>query len=213
MSHFHCFTWTILIFRFETRISERALPACKIISVSLKRELGLGTKMGATFNKAYCGVVGGAKRHEYAVLGPSVNLSARLMTMNNNPGILVDDEIRRISKRINFIARSPIVAKGYPNPVPVFEPLSAKDRIWAKIDPRFTGRKKEIEKLQSLVMGMTDDVCQPKLFLVFGESGCGTSSFLVHALAATKELLAENRKTVKIIRNVSNDQDSLIPFR
>ena len=34
---------------------------------------------GITSGKAYCGLVGSPLRHEYAVMGPSTNLSARLM--------------------------------------------------------------------------------------------------------------------------------------
>lgn len=34
---------------------------------------------GITSGKAYCGEVGSPLRHEYAVMGPSTNLSARLM--------------------------------------------------------------------------------------------------------------------------------------
>lgn len=35
--------------------------------------------IGITSGKAYCGEVGSPLRHEYAVMGPSTNLSARLM--------------------------------------------------------------------------------------------------------------------------------------
>jgi hypothetical protein len=36
-------------------------------------------RAGITSGKAYCGLVGSPLRHEYAVMGPSTNLSARLM--------------------------------------------------------------------------------------------------------------------------------------
>ena len=195
------------------RVPERALPACRIIHAALKIELGIYSQIGATLGKAYCGVVGGVKRHEFAVLGPSVNLSARLMTLKNNPSILVDDEVRSKAPRENFTAFLPIVAKGYSKTVSVYQPLTAKERRWGKIDPRFLGRKKEVALLQEVASNMTEGTCLPKMILVSGESGCGTSSFLVHSLAATRKLLSISRKKVKIIRNISNDNDSLIPFR
>ena len=40
-----------------------------------KLEATIGIATGTTF----CGIVGGYARHEYAVVGPTVNLAARLM--------------------------------------------------------------------------------------------------------------------------------------
>jgi class 3 adenylate cyclase len=42
---------------------------------SLKSELKVDSRIGATFGKVYCGVVGGVRRHEFAVMGPAVNLA------------------------------------------------------------------------------------------------------------------------------------------
>ena len=43
------------------------------------RHINRYTAVGITSGKAYCGLVGSPLRHEYAVMGPSTNLSARLM--------------------------------------------------------------------------------------------------------------------------------------
>jgi class 3 adenylate cyclase len=53
-------------------VAERALPATMAIHSALENELNVFNRIGATFGNAYCGVVGGVKRHEYAVMGPSV---------------------------------------------------------------------------------------------------------------------------------------------
>ncbi|CAN0426081.1 unnamed protein product, partial [Ectocarpus sp. 8 AP-2014] len=39
----------------------------------------LGASIGITTGQVYCGFVGASKRCEYAMMGCSVNLSARLM--------------------------------------------------------------------------------------------------------------------------------------
>ena len=44
--------------------------------------------IGITSGKAYCGLVGSPLRHEYAVMGPSTNLSARLMG-KAKPGMFI----------------------------------------------------------------------------------------------------------------------------
>ena len=83
------------------RASERVLPACRAIHYTLQNDLGVDNYVGATLGKAYCGVVGGVKRHEFAVLGPSVNLSARLLSMPNHPGILIDEVVDFMVKVFN----------------------------------------------------------------------------------------------------------------
>jgi class 3 adenylate cyclase len=62
---------------FPNMVGERALPATIAIHNALQFELGVEANIGATFGDVYCGAVGGEKRHEYAVMGPSVNLAAR----------------------------------------------------------------------------------------------------------------------------------------
>ena len=97
-------------------ISQRALPLTRSIYDALQ-ELGIKSKIGATFGRAYCGVVGGISRHEFAVMGPSVNLAARL-TGKSNPGIiLVDKSIRLLTNSQIFFKPHPAVnAKGYDEP-------------------------------------------------------------------------------------------------
>lgn len=55
-----------------------ALEAAKAIIEGMEG-LDLTASIGITTGKAYCGFVGSSFRHEYAVMGPSTNLSARLM--------------------------------------------------------------------------------------------------------------------------------------
>lgn len=96
-------------------------------------ELNFDSRIGATFGKAYCGVVGGVRRHEYAVLGPSVNLAARLMCSDQNKGVLVDDVIRHQAKpRFVFKSLPAIKAKGYSDPVNIFEPMTSIDKWWCQ---------------------------------------------------------------------------------
>ena len=88
--------------RFSFRVEKLAMPFATNVQQILKSKLGVDSKMGATYGKAYCGgkknnlrrrafvfrmdfplklhyfkmttaVVGGIERHEYAVLGPSVS--------------------------------------------------------------------------------------------------------------------------------------------
>lgn len=95
-------------------MSNNGLPAIFAIHRSLKSELGVENRIGATFGKAYCGVVGGVRRHEFAVMGACVNLAARLMASKVNKGILVDEAVSgQADARYTFNSLPPVQAKGY----------------------------------------------------------------------------------------------------
>jgi len=189
------------------------LPTCRIIHAALQNELGVDSQIGATLGKVYCGVVGGVKRHEFAVLGPSVNLSARLMSQKNHPGVMVDNEVRLKATGVNFISFPPVQAKGYSDPVPVFKPLTAKEARWGKVNPKFVGREKEMKAVCKLALGMTKEKCPSKILFLSGESGSGKSAFVVHAIAKARTVLMKNRRSAVITRNISSEGDSLVPFR
>jgi Adenylate and Guanylate cyclase catalytic domain len=170
-------------------------------------------KIGATFGEAYCGVVGGVKRHEYAVLGPSVNLAARLMASQTNPGILVDNTVRMMANRCyGFNALPPVIAKGYSEPVPIFEPLSPLERVWGRILPNFVGRKAEI----MLIMGMARDMvlrdsCS-KMVLVESKSGMGKTTMVAHCIEHIRKLMGANKRGLIVTKNVGKESDALVPF-
>jgi hypothetical protein len=196
------------------RASERVLPACRAIHYVLQNDLGVDNYVGATLGKVYCGVVGGIKRHEFAVLGPSVNLAARLLSMPNHPGILINNDVRREAMNWgNFLSFPPMKAKGYSDLVPVYQPLTANEARWGKVNPRFVGRRLEIKKVCKLAQEMSVDQSPAKMFLVWGDSGSGKSNFLVQTVAIVRKVLVTSKKRVIVTRNVSNDGDALIPFR
>jgi Cdc6-like AAA superfamily ATPase len=195
-------------------VAERALPATISIHNALQMELGLQCKIGATIGEAYCGVVGGVKRHEYAVLGPSVNLAARLMASKMNPGILVDNRVRMMANRsYGFNALTPVVAKGYKDPVPIFEPLSPLERDWGKILPNFVGRKDEIMHIMQLArdMVLANNVAA-KMVMIEGKSGMGKTATVAHAIEHIRKLMGANKHRLIITKNVGKESDSLVPF-
>lgn len=176
-------------------------------------ELGIQSKIGATFGEVYCGIVGGVKRHEYAVLGPSVNLAARLMTSKKNPGILVDNMVRMLASRsYGFNALSPVIAKGYSEPVPIFEPLSPLERTWGRILPNFVGRKEEIMKIMEMARAMVLSESPSKLVIVEGRSGMGKTTMVAHSIEHIRKLMSSNKHRLIVTKSVSKESDGLVPF-
>ena len=195
------------------RVAQRALPATIAIHNALDLELGIKSKIGATIGEAYCGVVGGVKRHEYAVLGPSVNLAARLMSSKLNPGILVEDRVRVMaSQSYGFNALPPVVAKGYLEPVPIFEPLSPLERGWGRIQPNFVGRKEEILEIMGMARDMILAESPAKFVLVESTSGMGKTTMVSHSIEHIRKLMGANKHRLIVTKNISGESDSLVPF-
>ena len=201
---------------YHNMITDRALPAAKVIHDALQSNLGIENRIGCTLGSAYCGVVGGIYRNEFAVLGPSVNLAARLMGRPENPGILVDDSVRmRAGKEFSFNALPPIKAKGYDKLVPIFEPLSSKERRWGKPKRDFVGREGEMDMVIDIATDISMTDVQNKatnLFFMTSESGRGKSALMVQTIYIMRKLMRAARKKAIVTRNVSNEGDSLVPF-
>ena len=64
----------------------RGLHSCLSVASALADQ-GLATQIGITSGTAFCGLVGAAYRCEYSVMGPSVNLAARLMCACEKHGV------------------------------------------------------------------------------------------------------------------------------
>ena len=190
------------------------LPASNAIHYILQNDLGVDNYIGATLGKVYCGTVGGFKRHEFIVLGQTVNLSARLLSMPNHPGILINDEVRQEAlKWGNFLSFPPMKAKGYTSLVPIYQPLTATEARWGKVNPQFVGRENDIQCVCKIAQKMGTTTGPAKMCFVWGTSGSGKSDFLVQVVAKMRKLLSIMNKRVIITRNISNVGDSLVPFR
>ena len=185
-----------------------------MIHYALQNDVGVDNYIGATLGKVYCGVVGSLSRHEFYVMGPSVNLAARLLFKSNHPGILIDDNMRKEAMDWGtFTAFPPMKAKGYKNLVPVFQPMAATETRWGKLNPHFVGRQKEIKQVCAVAreMAMSEGPC--RMHFVWGESGSGKSDFLVQSVAIIRRAIFTSRRRLVLARSVGNEGDVLIPFR
>ena len=107
--------------------SAAAVVAAKSIIHQLQLA-GMDASIGIASGLAFCGLVGSSVRHEYAVMGPSVNLSARLMSAAGQGCILCDQKTRDADRRHKYQVMSAISAKGYDGLVSIFAPLREAQR-------------------------------------------------------------------------------------
>lgn len=197
-------------------VSDHALPVANIIQNAFLNELGIDNRIGITSGLVYCGLVGGEMRHEYAVLGRSVNLSARLMASESNRSILVDDKVRSMAgKAYTFSALPPVKAKGYQDPVPIFEPLDPSHRGFGrKLTSNFVGRETELNILDDLAQELIAATNSPAKFVwMSGPTGIGKTTLSVHAIDNFRKTALQSRKALFVTKHVSKGGDSLVPFR
>jgi class 3 adenylate cyclase len=202
---------------FPNMVSNNGLPAVFAIHRALKTELSVENRIGATFGKVYCGVVGGVRRHEFAVMGAPVNLAARLMGSKVNNGILVDEAVRAQSDaRFIFKSLPPVQAKGYDKPVPILEPEKASGTTKKKRSTfPFTGRKEEKKVVMSAVNVTLQDPSNPStMIFLMGESGMGKTALAVSILEDIKKHDWQGeKKTIVTARSTSTEMEQRIPLR
>jgi class 3 adenylate cyclase len=96
-------------------------------AVAMKRLLiasKLECKIGIAEGRVYCGLVGSSDRCEYAMMGASVNLAARMMSKCKSGQIIVAEEVyERTFENFVFSTLPKIRAKGFKLPIAVYCPV------------------------------------------------------------------------------------------
>jgi class 3 adenylate cyclase len=137
----------------ETAISVRTL-LCNI---------ACSCRVGITSGKVFCGLVGAKSRCEYAMMGSTVNLAARLMSGATYGEIIVSADVQlECTKSFAFRSLQPINAKGYEHPITVYSPeerlkvgFGRKNLSMERV--KFIGRETELKTLLSAFDAMADE--------------------------------------------------------
>lgn len=161
---------------------------------------GLHSSVGVATGKAYCGVLGSRWRHEYAVVGAAVNLSARLMeeairSLGHDDGVLVDSRTQQLSqKHFTWQALPPVLLKGMERAVSVFRPTSkAKHKRLFCANATCVGRSSELARLKASVRSALLSGASLML-LIEGAQGLG-KSLLCETLVRDMNLVALKGET------------------
>ena len=200
---------------FANMVTNHALPATFAIHNALKTELHVENKIGATFGKAYCGVVGGVHRHEFAVMGAPVNLAARLMYSKNNNGILVDEAVQaKADSRFAFKRLPPFEAKGYDKPVIIFEPLHAVYNKKRGVTHGFIGRHRDVAELADVAKSIINDPEDSSTVMAFiiGEPGIGKTALGLRVCEEMKIYATLHHRKITFYRSTSTETEQRIPL-
>ncbi|ATB33453.1 AAA family ATPase [Melittangium boletus] len=149
------------------------------------RTLGSTAAIGISTGRVCCGLRGGATRYEYALMGRTVNLAARLM-QEARDGILFDEATAQaVGGRLWVERLPPVRVKGVAEPVPLFRPGGPGETRAPRVDPRaLVGRAAERALLDEALEGFARG--QGGVLVLEGEPGMGKSSLLTHVARAAR---------------------------
>jgi len=140
-------------------------------------EWGVKKKMGIATGTVFAGEVGSAIRQEYTVMGPTVNLSARMMGHSSHGQLLVDDPTQKISElSFHFSYPSEVQFKGLSEKTAVYETLGVQttddSTVQSDVEP-LIGRATELKQIKKAI----EDVKKGSLqtLLLRGDAGIGKS--------------------------------------
>jgi predicted ATPase/class 3 adenylate cyclase len=195
-----CFDATVSAMRMESALKD----------LNLER-----FSLGVSFGECFCGEVGPEVRSDYVVMGPEVNLAARLMTKAPNRGTLVSKRIfSRSNKFIYFEKSEKIQVKGKDGFFHAYIPRTRIDRQSVEISSTqqpfvlTTSRQAAMNAL--LKLKYQADSGYPGFAVVSGGPFLGKSR-LIDEVAA--EAVSDGFKVLKSFRTPLDSFTTFFPLR
>jgi class 3 adenylate cyclase/tetratricopeptide (TPR) repeat protein len=168
--------------REATRAVLAALELSRVLRGFVEHGIGIAT------GYAFCGVCGGPAYRQYTMVGPVINLAARLMQRAQNE-VLCDQVSQHLSRdRIRFSDRGRMDVKGFASPVEVHRPewhdadrLPALRRLADESGQLVTrGRGREREELAGRLVAL--GLGTSSAVVVEGEPGMGKTHLALDLL-------------------------------
>lgn len=163
--------------------STRAVKAA-IQARALLHAQGLKASVGIATGRVCCGLRGGAVRYEYALMGRTVNLAARLMQEARDDILLDEPTAQAVGERLWTERLPPVKVKGVVEPVRRFRPGSLDAVRGHRGAPAVVGRLKERATLDAFLERPTRGL--GGVLLLEGEAGLGKSRLLACAADGAK---------------------------
>jgi tetratricopeptide (TPR) repeat protein len=158
--------------------------------------LDVRSAIGVTTGRIFCGAIGNHQRREYTIIGNTVNLSARLMSLAGAQAGLVEafqipilcdrptyDSARSV---IGFESLAPLQVKGRSDPVEVFHPVS-QHKSFLRAKAELIGRQEEKSLLAAALQELQRGRARQSI-AIRGEAGIGKSRLTEEAARQAETL-------------------------
>jgi predicted ATPase/class 3 adenylate cyclase len=168
--------------------SERSLEfvlSLKDALAPLQKRTPLVYKVGLTSGMVFTGIIGGHERCQYAAVGNTVNLAARLMVYADWGEVLVDDDINK-TKGFGFQHKGDIIYKGFEGPIPTYSLIGKEDQE-AFYSGEMIGRDEELESLVEFSEPIFNNTFAG-VAVIYGEAGIGKSRLAYETRAALQKI-------------------------
>lgn len=144
-------------------------------------------RVGVATGAVYCGEVGTDARREYAVIGDSVNLAARLMGAAREGQLLVDRATyERVRRHTVHERLAPLAVKGKTGRIDVWSVRSVREERALASEPAaglpLVGREAQVARIEAVVGQVQNG--DGHVLVVTGDAGIGKSRLVAEAVRA-----------------------------
>ncbi len=172
--------------------AERALRC----ALEVQNLANIPTAIGMTTGFAYCGLIGSATRQEYAIVGDTVNLAARLMQAAQRGQIIVCSDTyiaahRRLSPHtFAWQCLEPLTVKGKSEPVSVYALCGLQQPSHTTMysldsDDPMVGRQTEMQHVKTIFDTIKHN--RGHILGITAEAGMGKSRLAAEIVQAAKQ--------------------------
>ncbi|NIV38739.1 MAG: AAA family ATPase, partial [Anaerolineae bacterium] len=174
---------------------ERAVRAALEIQ-SAAQELALGVTIGINTGPVYFGRMGSEAHQEITVMGPAVNLAARLQGQAETGQILVGAVTYRQTQRAFRFRPHSVAIKGIPEPVQAYEAVRLRRRPQKSyglegLRAELIGRDEELGKLKAVLAQLRQGGGQ--MVSLIGEAGVGKSRLVAELKPLAQQTLPPDK--------------------
>jgi predicted ATPase/class 3 adenylate cyclase len=176
---------------------------------------GLRQRIAIASGHVFAGILGTPQRHDYMMIGETVDIAAQLLaTAGPEMILLTGSTYQAVQHLLDVEPMPPLILEGKSTRVPIYQAVQHQPATRQSFDARrhsvpLAGRKAELAQLLELAQQAFQSAPQGgRIAILTGEPGIGKSRLANEALAR----IGVASPTALIIRHTCQSYDQMIPY-